>query len=311
LRRVTLAAAASKCAAASGAGDLHHRDLASVAALELTFAGFGGQQLAPEEIRERVRVRFPAVPELPQRPGLDALVSQAGLELTFDDRLRVYRATQAGSRTTGLESRRPTSLTAITSPVGSTGALGARLETSLASRSFLALGVRADRLPRFVQAAEGKYGATVVDLTGVLLELLRGASAAAGLPWELVRAADAEADSSRGRRGLQELVRRSWPQVEAAIEQALAAGDPGAPVVLTDAAPLARYDNLGLLARWTDLAAPRRRAVWLLVPQLGGNHGPLIDGQPVPLAAPNQFVALDNDWIDSMAAADAAAQKGS
>jgi serine/threonine protein kinase len=315
-RRVALAAAASTQAAASGAGELHHRDLAPIAALELTFAGFGGQQLAPEEIRERVRVRFPWVPELPQRPALDALVTAAGLELRFDDRLRVYRANQAGTRTTGLESRQPTSHALATSPVGSTGALGARLEQSLASRSFLALGARADRLPRFVRAAESRYRATVVDLTGVLLEALKEASAAVGLAWDVVRAADAEAESSRGRRGLQELVRRSWPDVEAAVERALADGDDATPVLLTDAAPLARYDNIGLLARWTDLAAPRRRAVWLLVPQLGGNHGPLIDGRPVPLAAPNQFVALDNDWIDNVAAADAppasaAAQKES
>src|SRR6185295_14539033 len=61
LRRVTLAAAASTYAAASGAGDLHHRDLTTVAALAQTFADFGGQQLTPDEIRERVRVRFPAV----------------------------------------------------------------------------------------------------------------------------------------------------------------------------------------------------------------------------------------------------------
>ena len=215
-RRVTLAAATSTHAAASGAGELHHRDLAPVVALELTFAGFGGQQLAPEEIRERVRVRFPAVPELPQHPALQALVTEAGLGLTFDERLRVYRAVQAGSVTTGLESRRPTSLAVSTSPVGSTGALGARLEMSLASRSFLALGVCADRLPRFVAAARARYGATVVDLTGVLLDALRTASAAVGLPWELVRAADAEDGSSRGRRGLHELVRRSWPEVEAA-----------------------------------------------------------------------------------------------
>ena len=223
---------------------------------------------------------------------------------------------QPGTKTTGLESRQPTSHALATSPVGSTGALGARLEQSLASRSFLALGSRADRLPRFLRAAESRYGATVVDLTGVLIDALKEASAAVGLAWDVVRAADAEAESSRGRRGLQELVRRSWPQVEAAVEQALGAGDAGAPVLLTDAAPLARYDNIGLLARWTDLAAPRRRAVWLLVPQLGANHGPLVDGQPVPLAAPNQFVALDNDWIDAMAATGAAvvtdaAQKGS
>lgn len=104
------------------------------------------------------------------------------------------------------------------------------------------------------------------------------------------------------------MVRRSWPTVEAAVEAALAEAEPDAPVLLTEASPLARYNNVGLLARWTDLAAPRRRAVWLVVPQLGGNHGPLLDGRPVPLAAPNQFVALDNDWIDAAAALTAAAR---
>lgn len=309
LRRVALAAAASTQAAASGAGELHHRALAPVTALELTFAGFGGQQLTPDELRERVRVRFPAVPALPQRPALDAVVTQARLGLIFDERLRAYRATQPGFATTGLESRRPTSLGVTTSPVGSTGALGARLEQSIASRSFLALGIRADRVPRFVTAARVRYGATVVDLTGVLLDALRSVSAAAGLSWDLVRAADAESEPSRGRKGLNELVRRAWPTVEAAVEQALADGDADAPVLLTEAAPLARYDNIGLLVRWTDLAASRRRAVWLLVPQLGGSHGAVIDGRPVPLAAPNQFVAMDNDWIDSSADVATAVQK--
>jgi hypothetical protein len=74
-------------------------------------------------------------------------------------------------------------------------------------------------------------------------------------------------------------------------------------VLLTEAAPLARYDNVGLLARWTDLAAPRRRAVWLLVPQLGGTQGPVLDGRPVPLATPHQFVKVDTDWLDGHARA--------
>jgi hypothetical protein len=309
LRRVTLAAAASAHAAASGAGDLHHRDFTAVAALAQTFADFGGQQLTPDEIRERVRVRFPAAPELPKRPPLDDLITAAGLGLTFDERLRVYRATHTGAATTGLESRAATTLAVTTSPVGTAGALGARLETSIGSRSFLALGTRADRVGRLIDAAQARYGATTVDLTGALLDALRSVSAAANMPWELVRAADAERESSRPRRGLEELVRRSWPEVEAAIEQALAAGGEDSPVLLTDASPLARYDNMALLTRWTDLAAPRRRAVWLLVPQLNGNHGPVLDGRPVPLAAPNQFVNLDNEWIDSTAALDAAVEK--
>ncbi|WBB47303.1 BREX system serine/threonine kinase PglW [Verrucosispora sp. WMMA2044] len=309
LRRVTLAAAASTHAAASGAGDLHHRGFTAVAALAQTFADFGGQQLTPDEIRERVRVRFPAVPELPRRPTLDSLITEAGLGLIFDDRLRVYRALDTGSATTGLDSRSATSLAVTTSPVGATGALGARLETSIGSRSFLALGTRADRLGRLIDAVKARYGATTVDLTGALLDALRAVSAAANMPWDLVRAADAERESSRPRRGLDELIRRSWPEVEATVERALSAGRDDSPVLLTDASPLARYGNMALLTRWTDLAAPRRRAVWLLVPQLNGNHGPVIDGRPVPLAAPNQFVNLDNEWIDSTAALTAATQK--
>ncbi|RLQ04570.1 BREX system serine/threonine kinase PglW [Micromonospora sp. BL1] len=309
LRRVTLAAAASTHAAASGAGDLHHRGFTAAAALAQTFADFGGQQLTPDEIRERVRVRFPAAPELPRRPTLDSLITEAGLGLIFDDRLRVYRALDTGAATTGLDSRSATSLAVTTSPVGATGALGARLETSIGSRSFLALGTRADRLGRLIDAVQARYGATTVDLTGALLDALRAVSAAANMPWDLVRAADAERESSRPRRGLEELIRRSWPEVEATVERALSAGRDDSPVLLTDASPLARYGNMALLTRWTDLAAPRRRAVWLLVPQLNGNHGPVIDGRPVPLAAPNQFVNLDNEWIDSTAALSAAAEK--
>jgi serine/threonine protein kinase len=291
-RRVALAAAVSTAAAASGAGELHHRDLAPVVALELTFAGFGGQQLAPEEIRERVRVRFPAVPQLPQRPALDALVTAAKLELRFDDRLRVYRPDQPGTVTTGLESRQPTSHVLAASPVGSTGALGDRLEQSVDAQSFLALGARADRLPRFVRAARSHYGATVVDLTAVLIETLKAAATAAGLPWDVVLAADAEAETSRGRRGLHVLLGRSWPAVQAAIEASLSGGNDTAPVLLTDAAPLARYDNLGLLARWTDLAAPPCR----LAPGAAtrrqlrppARRPPRPPGRPEPVRPPGQ-----------------------
>lgn len=133
----------------------------------------------------------------------------------------------------------------------------------------------------------------------MLLETLREASAEFGLAWDQVGAADAKAPSSRERRGLEELVRRSWPRVDAAIDAAVNDTEAApAPVLLTEASPLARYDNVGLLARWTDLAAPRERAVWLLIPQFAANQGPLLDGRPVPLAAPNQFVALDTDWVD-------------
>lgn len=57
-----------------------------------------------------------------------------------------------------------------------------------------------------------------------------------------------------------------------------------------------------LLARWTDLGTSRGRAVWLVVPQLAANRGSLLDGHPVPLATPTQFVNLDAEWVDALAA---------
>ena len=301
-RLARLAAASSHSARASGAGELHHRDLSLTSALTITFAGFGGgQQLGPEEVRQRVRVRFPSLPPLPKGEALGRLVQDSGLGLVFDERLATFRAPETAGRTTGLETRRPTQHAAGTAPVDD-GAVGARLDTSVRSRSFLALGVRADHAAKFVRVAQDRFGAEPVDLTGALLDALRAASAEAGLPWDLVRAADAEGDGSRGRKGLHELVRRSWQRVEDAVEVVLSQQDAG-PVVLTEASPLARYDNLGLLSRWTDLGASRSRAVWLVLPQLAANHGPLVDGRPVPLTAPSQYVPIDNDWIDAASTA--------
>ena len=68
-RLAQLGAAVSSRAALSAGGDLHSRDLRQSAALALTFKDFaGGQPLTPQEIRDRVRVRFPALAPLPQRP---------------------------------------------------------------------------------------------------------------------------------------------------------------------------------------------------------------------------------------------------
>jgi hypothetical protein len=94
------------------------------------------------------------------------------------------------------------------------------------------------------------------------------------------------------------LVKRSLPAVEAAITAAAAEAPVGTrPVLLTDVAPLARYGHLNILGPWADLATRRPQAIWLLVPQFAGMHGPLVDRRPLPLAAPGQFMRLDPDWI--------------
>jgi len=300
-RLADLAGAVSPTSATAASGDLHHRDLSLVTALRLTFGDVASiESLSAKEIRDRVHVRFPALVLLPNRPQLDALIDEAGLQLQFDDRKQAYRTTTRIGDTTGLASRQPT-IHAASLPGGATNDSTRRVEESLRTRAFLALGVPADRLDRFHHGVEGVYAAQLVDVTGVLLDELRSQAERLGVPWGAVRAADAAAATSRERQGLRELVRHSWGAVSAALENAISADRPG-PVVLTEAGPLARYDNMPLLARWTDLGTSRGRAVWLVVPQLAANRGSLLDGHPVPLATPTQFVNLDAEWVDALAA---------
>lgn len=299
VRLVRLAGAASDRAGASGVGELHDRDLPAARALALTLpAVTDKQRLDPAEIRDRVHARFPSLPKLPERPRLDQVVQDSGLGLIFDEGLRAYRPAARSHDTTGLESRSPTILTHDASPVSATGATGQRLTDSLARRSFLALGVPASHLDKARKMLQTNYSATIVDLTRVLIVAMKQTADAGGLPWPVVLGADAEPASSRGGQGLRVLVERALPAVQAAVEEALDATADG-PVVLTDASLLTRYGTLTMLARWTDLATPRPRALWLVVPQLHANQGPVIDGRPLPLAAPGQFVSLAGDWIDT------------
>lgn len=303
-RLARLGAAAAIRARASGRGELHTVDLQPSTALALALSGFGGSQsILPREVRDRVAVRFPALAPLPERPELDALVDAAGLGLIFDDVARTYRSRELTNHTTGLETRSPTVHELASAPVSEAGPFGVRLRDSVRSRSFVALGVRPERLGESVAALQAAFDADVVDLTALLIDALKAQTTEGRLTWDVVKAADAAPEGSRARAGLAELVKRAWPVVEAALEEAVeGSGDPDRPIVITDAAPLARYAHMDLLVRWTDLASPRERAVWLLVPQPGGNHGALLDGSPIPLAAPSQFVPLDSDWIDTTAA---------
>jgi hypothetical protein len=158
--------------------------------------------------------------------------------------------------------------------------------------------VDAIRADRAVTALVSRFGAKVIDVTQVLIDAMKAQAAEFGLDWEFVQAADAAPAGTRDAEGLSVLVQRSLPAVEAAIRTAAAAQPEGTqPVLLTDVAPLARYNHLNLLGPWADLATRRPQAIWLLVPQLAGTHGPLIDRRPLPLAAPAQFMRLDPDWI--------------
>ncbi|MBB1516009.1 BREX system serine/threonine kinase PglW [Tessaracoccus sp. MC1679] len=298
-RLAHLAALVSQHAGASAVGELHHRSLSAEAALRYALpAVVPGQLYQPSELRERVQARFPQLPPMPQRPALDAIVDAAGRGLRHDDAARGYRApVAAGKDTTGLDSRLATTLG--TTPVATgPGAVGQRLLDSRKGRSFIALGVEAALQDRLAGVLTTHFDAVALDLTHTLMDALHATAAHAGLSWAVVLGADADQPGTRAHTGLRALVERSLPAVAAAIDETLTSAG-GRPVALLDASLLARYDALGLLAGWMDLSTPRPTAVWLVVPQLHGNLGPMVDGHSLPLTAPNQYVSVPRDWIST------------
>ena len=298
-----LAAATAKEAVLSGSLELHHRDLAVPVALALALHGAASaQEITPQEMRDRFRARFPALPPLPDRPRLDQLVTDAGLDLHYDETTRAYRTATREPETGGLSPRPATVILPPQPELITGGHASHRLAESVSSRSFLALGVEARKLDRAETVLTSMFGAALLDVTGLLIEAMRAQAAEVGLPWDVVRAADAAPAGSRDAEGLAALVRRSLPAVDAAIDQAVADAQDGTrPVLLTEVAPLARYGHLGILAPRADLSVPRRQAVWVIVPQLPGNQGAVIDGRPLPLAAPGQYFRLGSEWIDAQA----------
>jgi len=300
-RLARLAARLSTHAGASANGELHHRHLSAGAALrEALPAVSPGQRHEPDALRTRVRARFPQASELPQRPGLDAVVAEAGVGLAWHEEQRAYVALAAAPReTTGAVPHEPTHIP-LTAGAQGPGPVGQRLLDSRDARSFVALGVGAQRLERFISLLRERYGAVELDLTHALMDALHATAATVGIPWSDVLSADAETPGSRAHSGLRALVQRSLPAVASAIETTVRNAE-GRPVVLTDPSLLARFDGLRLLTPWLDLSFARPVAVWLVVPQLHGNTGAAVDGRPLPLTAPGQYVAVPAEWIDTHA----------
>jgi len=309
-RLVRLAAELARDAALAGSGDLYPRDLPAATAVTIALSGIGGTQaITAQEVQDRVRAKFPALPRLPERPRLDQLLDQAGLGLIYDDGERAFRSPTRTLGSQGLASRAATSLTPLNRTLHADGPSGHRLTESATTRSFLAIGVDAAYAERAVAALLMQFAVVRVDVTQVLIETMKGQAETVGLDWDVVRAADAAAPGTRDAEGLSVLVQRSLPAIDDAITAATATSPEGTrPVLLTEVAPLARYNHLNILGPWADLATRRAQAIWVLVPQLAGNTGAIVDRRPLPLAAPGQFMRLDTAWINAHALASAAAE---
>jgi hypothetical protein len=285
-RLLQLAAAASNGAADLNAqGQLYPVGMSAPRALRLATNSLIGQRLTPEQVRARVRARFPRAEDLPAgRLDLDELLTTCEVPLEWDPAQQVYAPGTAG---VAVSSTRRVSTVAPLARPGAADEADAKLAAALDRRAFLAVLAPLRRLAPARRALLTRLRLTEVNVTAIMIERLR----ALDFPWEAIAEADSGQPADPDFRSLVELVQH---EVIPAVEAALAVAEP---VLLTDAAPLARYGDLRLLQELADPTRPRPAARLLLVPARRPEPA-MLDQAQLPLTSPaSQSLWLPDTWI--------------
>jgi serine/threonine protein kinase len=287
-RLLQVAAQANDAVDVNAAGQLYPAGMAAERALRLAANTLVGR-LSAEQVAERVRARFPQAEPLPTRPRLDELLESCDVPLVWDSGVDCYvpRSVPASATT----SRVVTSVGPLLEPAAVTE-VDDRLASVIERRGFLAVLASLRLLRPARQALLERLGLVEVDVTAIMLQRLRALDA----PWQHVLDADTGNPADANFRALLDLVRH---HVVPAVAEALSVEQP---VLITEAAPLARYDQLGLVREMTDISRTRPAARLLLVPARRPEPA-LLDGQPLPLTTPaSQALWLPEAWLSPMPA---------
>jgi serine/threonine protein kinase len=302
-RLVTLAAAASRSAAASARLELHPRGMDPERALRLgRGALLGADALTVEELQRRISARFPEAAPLPDRPALDAALGAAGLDLVWNGtayeapgRPVVSDLTSHRSSETRLGTAAMSWQPSSTDPqVVAARSFETRLQHAARDGGLLVLMTSPHRVEH--AAAElPRFAVTSLDLDALLIAELKRCALELGADWDRVVAADAARDGNDWNR-LGALVARAVPRVEERL-----VGVDGT-VALRHLGMLTRYGHFDLVERLRDRLRTDDplRGLWLLVGADGQRERPLVDGRPVPILTPNEVARIPSSWLSNL-----------
>ncbi|WP_329589242.1 BREX system serine/threonine kinase PglW [Streptomyces sp. NBC_01362] len=326
-RLVVVAAAASRNAGATPRLEIYPRDLPLVRALRLTQAGLirwipgvpdaDQPGLPPAEVHERVRARFPELLNargertLPTGGPLTKALCDAGFDLVVSTRqstgtLRYLpRRTDLASSFLSSEGRRQATATISArrysddTELAGAWATEERLLASARRDGFRVLTVRTGLARDAVQELAGdRFDARVLSVTELFLDALHDLVDARPKPtWETILRADVAPPGSKGAMKFAEYARTAWSAVEPRVGELLSVAGSRAPVLLTDAGVLARYDAMGILDRLAEKARGGGAGLWLLCPQNDPARPPRLGRTAVPhQAGLGEWITLPDAW---------------
>lgn len=288
-RLLQLAVAASPGdAALSPQGQIYPVGMPAARALRLSANALVGRSFTVEALQDRVASRFPKAERLPGRPRLNELLEQCEIPLHWDAGQQVYVPKTWQSLVTS--TRVASSAGPLAGP-DEISEVDNKLSRAISDRGYLAVMAPLRHLVQARRNLLARHRLVEVNITSILLRRLREL----GHPWPVI----VEADTGRtGDQNFEVLCQLVQHEVMPAVADALAAASP---ILITEAAPLARYGQMRLLQELADATVPRPAARLLLVPARRPDPV-LLDHEPVPLTSRSaQSLWLPEAWIDQPA----------
>jgi hypothetical protein len=299
-RLVSLAAAASTNAEVSSRLEIYPHGMDAARTLKLASGALlGTKQLTVEEIRARVSSRYPAAQPLPDRPKLDELLRDTGLDLEFDASAEVYRPhirDPFGPSSSSSVSRLATTVESpaeITPEVADARDFELRLRRAERDGAFLLLSVQSKYLLRAESELVSRFQVKRLSVEQMLVRALRAEADKAKATWRAVLDADRAGPDGKNWRNLKTLLRRAIPHIQAQLSQ-----EKGG-VLLVYPNILARYEEVGLL-EWVRDQVNRRDGIhgaWILVPTDVRNVMPTLDGVAIPVLTRAQWEQVPEGWL--------------
>ena len=311
-RLLRLAAAMSKTAAVSSRQELYPRGMAAERALRLGIGALSGLGLGDgedgftiEQIRDRLRSRYPEAEPLPGRPDLDALLHRVGLDVQWNPETTTFHRREVKILATSGSSVGPRHSTAtatstrkgeVTPELAEARQFEERLRHAYADGGFLALTVRPSRMRRCEDELLRKFKLQRVSFDEMLFDALREEAEALDIDWKIVEQADGAEPSSQDWNNLMHLVARVAPKLTNDLLNRTEH------LLLVHPGLIARYDQMSVLETLRDnvghdVPCP---GLWVLVATDGQHDLPMLDNAEIPLITPGQRAKVSESWIDNL-----------
>jgi serine/threonine protein kinase len=309
-RLLSLAAAMSKTAAVSSRQELYPRGMSAERALRLGIGALSGLGLGDtdkgfsvEQIRERVKSRYPEAEPLPDRPELDALLERVGLDVQWNPETTTFHRRKAPILVTSGSSvpNRHSTATGtrhieVTPDVAEARQCEERLRHAYGEGGFLVLTVRPSRMRRCEDELLRRFRIERVSFDDLLFDALREEAKDLEVDWTVIEQADGMDGSSQDWQNLLHLVGRVVPKILSDLlsrDKHLLLVHPGL---------LARYDQMAVMETLRDRVGHDSACpgLWVLVATDEQNDMPVLDHAEIPLITPGQRAKVSEGWIDNV-----------